>query len=831
MKQCLSLKIQGAVQGVGFRPFIYRLATELGLTGWVNNSSSGVTVEIEGERSQLATFLDRLKLSAPPLSDIQSVVSSEHNPVGYRDFKIKTSTSGAKTALILPDLATCNGCRQDILNPDNRRYRYPFTNCTNCGPRFSIIETLPYDRPNTSMKQFAMCDRCRAEYQNPLDRRFHAQPNACSECGPHLELWDCQGNILATHDDALLATTEAIRQGKIVAIKGLGGFHLVVDAYDEIAVQRLRDRKHRPHKPLALMYPNLERVKADCEVSPPEAKLLLSPQAPIVLLTSKLTKDPLHPYALITHHSPYIGVMLPYTPLHHLLTQELGFPIVATSGNFSGEPICIDNQEALGKLAHIADLFLVHNRPIVRPVDDSIVRVIGGEEQILRRARGYAPLPITSPLSPHLPIPPSTPQSDAKPIILGVGGYLKNAIAFLKDNRIFLSQYIGDLNTVATYERFQQTIEDFQNLYELKPIKVACDLHPNYLSTNYAHSLDTNQKNSELRSVASPEGSTPNSEFLITVQHHYAHVLSCMVDNGLDLDEPVLGVAWDGTGYGLDGTIWGGEFLTITNTGFERVAHLKTFFLPGGEKAIQEPTRIAIALLYQTYGNYDYILKCLSNLPCIAAFTHRELDVLRTMLEKKINTPITSSMGRLFDGVAALLGIRQQISYEGQAAIELESTIGDLTTDEAYSFELIKSNQTTNPTIIIDWQASVQEIAIEFTNQVPIAEIAAKFHNTLVEIIIAVAKQIGRKQIVLTGGCWQNKYLTKRAIARLKQENFIPYWHHQIPCNDSGLAVGQIAAASRPLIKTTNHYTTIYSVLPVKFLRPPLTTNNQHQSS
>ncbi|MEM7590304.1 MAG: Sua5/YciO/YrdC/YwlC family protein [Cyanobacteria bacterium P01_A01_bin.83] len=356
MKQRLHLKIQGAVQGIGFRPFIYRMATELRLTGWVNNSSEGVAVEIEGERAQLTAFLHHLKYLAPPISNIQSVVSSEHTPVGYQDFKIKTSTSGAKTALILPDLATCPECLQDILDLHNRRYRYPFNNCTNCDPRFSIIETLPYNRPNTSMKQFTMCDRCGVEYQAPLGRHFHAQPNACPNCGPHLELWDCQGKTLAAHDEALIVTAEAIRQGKIVVIKGLGGFHLVVDAQDEISVQRLRDRKHRPHKSLALMYPNLERVKAECEVSSLEAKLLLSPQAPIVLLTSKLTKNPLHPYALVAHHSPYLGVMLPYTPLHHLLLKELGFPVVATSGNFSSEPICIDNQEALSKLKHIADL-------------------------------------------------------------------------------------------------------------------------------------------------------------------------------------------------------------------------------------------------------------------------------------------------------------------------------------------------------------------------------------------------------------------------------------------------------------------------------------------
>ena len=783
MKQCWSLQIRGIVQGVGFRPFIYRLATELGLTGWVNNSSEGVTVEIEGERSQLETFLTRLKSQAPPLSEIQSVVSSQHPLVGDREFTIKTSTTGEKRALILPDLATCSECQQDIFDPNNRRYRYPFTNCTNCGPRFSIIENIPYDRPNTSMKQFGMCDRCLAEYQNPLNRRFHAQPNACPECGPHLELWDRQGKTLATHDEALLETAEAIRQGKIIALKGLGGFHLVVDAHDEIAVQRLRDRKHRPHKPLALMYPNLELVKADCQVSTLEAKLLLSPQAPIVLLTSKLTKHPLHPYALITRHSPYLGVMLPYTPLHHLLTRELGFPIVATSGNFSGEPICIDDQEALAKLAHIADLFLVHNRPIVRPVDDSIVRVVAGREQILRRARGYAPLPIafsslnkqnSNSLSPS-PISSSSARDQE---LLAVGGYLKNAIAFLKDNRVFLSQYIGDLKTVATYERFQRTINDFQKLYELKPMKVVCDRHPHYLSTSYAYKLDIPV--------------TP-------VQHHYAHVLACMLDNELDLNEPVLGVAWDGTGYGSDGMIWGGEFLSITDTGFERVAHLKTFSLLGSERAIQEPKRIAIALLYQTYGDYFFNnIENFIDLPSVKAFGTQELNILRMMLDKNINAPITSSIGRLFDGVAALLGIRQQISYEGQAAMELESAIGDLTLDETYSFELIPSaTKTTDSPVIIDWQPVIQEIVIELANQKSTAEIAAKFHNTLVEIIVAIAKIINRKQIILTGGCWQNKYLSERAINRLKQENFIPYWHHRIPCNDGAIALGQVIALLR----------------------------------
>jgi len=773
MWQSLYLEIEGIVQGVGFRPFVYQLATTLELTGWVKNSSEGVLVKVEGDRPILESFLSRLIGEKPALAEIYNLQSFWGDAVGYDKFQIKTSIAGAKTALILPDIATCPECRAEVFDSNNRRYQYPFTNCTNCGSRFSIIEALPYDRPNTSMKQFEMCDRCMAEYQDPLNRRFHAQPNACPECGPHLELWDRSGKVLESHHDALLATVEAIRQGKIVAIKGLGGFHLVVDAQDEVAVQRLRDRKHRPHKPLALMYPNLELVKADCQVSTLEAKLLLSPQAPIVLLTSRLTKDPLHPYSLITRRSPQLGVMLPYTPLHHLITNQLDFPIVATSGNLSGEPICTDNNEALNKLNNITDLFLVHNRPTVRAVEDSIVRVVGGREQILRRARGYAPLPIVLPASNKNCEPPS---------LLAVGGQLKNAISHLNNNRIFLSQYIGDLETVSTYQRFKQTIADFQKLHESKPSKVICDCHPHYLSTNYAHQLNIP---------------------LASVQHHYAHVLSCMADNGLDYNEPVLGVAWDGTGYGLDGTIWGGEFLSITKTGFERVAHLKMFKLPGGEQAIKEPRRIAIALLYEIFGdqlftetkNFDY-------LPCIRAFSSNELSIMRKMLNKSINAPITSSMGRLFDGVASILGIRHQVSYEGQAAMELEAAITDLTINAAYSFELIpSSNKTDNSPIVIDWTKIIEEILTDFVNQRPILEISAKFHNTLVEIVIAVAQHIGRKQIVLTGGCWQNKYLSEKAIARLKQENFIPYWHRQIPCNDSGISVGQIFAVLK-----TNKY-------------------------
>jgi hydrogenase maturation protein HypF len=763
MKQSLYLEIEGVVQGVGFRPFTYQLATTLGLTGWVNNSSQGVLIGVEGDRSVLDSFLSRLLQEKPALAQIHRIELSWGDSIGFGKFQIKPSTGGNKTALILPDLATCSECLQDILDLHNHRYHYSFTNCTNCGSRLTIVEHLPYDRPNTSMKQFEMCDRCLTEYQDPLNRRFHAQPNACPECGPHLSLWDKTGKILASHHDALLATAAAIRQGKIVALKGLGGFHLVVDANNALAIQKLRDRKHRPDKPFALMYPNLEQLRVDCQVSALEAKLLLSPQAPIILLKRK----PDHQALAEQDAIPYLGVMLPYTPLHHLLTRELNFPIVATSGNLSGEPLCIDNQEAIDKLNKIADLFLVHNRPIVRPIDDSILRVIGGQAQIIRRARGYAPLPIK--LKSNL---------GSQEHILAVGGQLKNAIAFLKGNQLFLSQYIGDLETVATFKRFQQTIEDFQELYELKPAKIICDRHPHYQSANYAQQLNVP---------------------VARVQHHYAHVLSCMVDNGLNLNEPVLGVAWDGTGYGLDGTIWGGEFLNITNTSFERVAHLRTFSLPGGDRAIKEPNRIAIALLYEIYGDRLFLeIQDFANLSCIKSFNSQELKILHRMLKKGINAPITSSMGRLFDGIASILGICQRVSYEGQAARELEYAIANFPTDKAYRFKLIQTlNTANNAPLVIDWRVIIAEILTDFMNQISTAEISAKFHNTLIEIIVAVAKQIGQEQIVLTGGCWQNKYLTEKAIALLKQENFVPYWHRQIPSNDGGIAVGQIMAALR----------------------------------
>ncbi len=786
----LKIVIRGAVQGVGFRPFVYRLATELQLTGWVLNSAQGVFIEVEGATEQLEEFLRRLPRERPPRAFIQSLEHSWLDPVGYTHFEIRHSDeSGQKSAFILPDIATCPDCLGEIFDPNDRRYRYPFTNCTNCGPRFSIIEALPYDRPNTTMKHFAMCRECQAEYENPTDRRFHAQPNACPTCGPHLELWDRQGAVIATHDEALRQAAEAIRSGQIVAMKGLGGFHLVCDACNDQAVQELRRRKHREEKPFALMYPSLELIKAHCEVSELEERLLTSPEAPIVLLRRQASPGPytVPPQAAreqsrrslapsVAPRNPYLGIMLPYTPLHHLLMAELGFPIVATSGNLSDEPICTDEHEALEKLNRIADLFLVHNRPIARHVDDSIVRIVGGRELVLRRARGYAPLPIDLSPSPspkgggEPPSPRRRGAGGEVKTILSVGAHLKNTIALSVGANVFISQHIGDLETSEAFRAFQRVISDFERLYEAHPSVIAHDLHPDYLSTKYAHAQQRRTENSELKTV------------LVGVQHHWAHVLACMAEN--ELDGPVLGVSWDGTGYGLDGTIWGGEFLLATRENFRRVAHLRTFQLPGGEQAIREPRRSALGALYELYGDGLFTMK---ELAPVRAFSERELEILRTMLQKNLNSPQTSSAGRLFDAVASIVGLRQISRFEGQAAMELEFAVHGVETDESYEFSL--SEET------FDWGPMLCALLSDVRESVSVGKIAAKFHNTLVEMIVAVARRVGEERVVLTGGCFQNKYLTERAIARLGEEGFRVYWHQRIPPNDGGIALGQIVAA------------------------------------
>lgn len=773
----LRISIRGAVQGVGFRPFIYKLATEAQLAGWVNNSSQGVLVEVEGTRQRLESFLLRIEREKPPRSFIQSLESSYLDAAGYKQFEIRASVvGGEKSAVVLPDIATCGECLQEIRDPSNRRYRYPFTNCTNCGPRFTIIEALPYDRANTTMKKFEMCAKCLAEYENPLDRRFHAQPNACPACGPHIELLTSSGSLLASHHDALLEASAAIIDGAIVAVKGLGGFHLMANAHNDSSVRRLRERKHREEKPFALMYPTLESIKSDCEVSDLEERLLLAPESPIILLRRRPAGG--NPQtalsSLIAPGNPYLGVMLPYTPLHQLLMSELGFAVVATSGNLSDEPICIDEREALDRLKGIAEVFLVHDRPIARHVDDSMVRVMMGRELVLRRARGYAPLPVQL-------------TSRAAPA-LAVGAHLKNAVAASTGDDVFISQHIGDLETREAYCAFERVIDSFKHLYELKIETVACDEHPTYLSTQFANACGLH---------------------VIPVQHHYAHVLSCMAENRLQ--EPVLGVAWDGTGFGPDGTIWGGEFLQVPGltadaeddpSQFQRVAHFRTFRLPGGEKAIKEPRRVAIGLLHELFGDAVFEME---ELAPVHAFSRHEHQLLKAMLGNKLNAPVTSSAGRLFDGVASIAGLRQRLRFEGQAAMELEFALEGAVTDEAYPLDLshcrFERDQSaapgSRPAIVVDWAPMIREVVGDARSGLPTRIVSAKFHNALVKAIVAVAVRIGEERVVLTGGCFQNKYLTERAVRGLEREGFRVYWHQRVPPNDGGIALGQIMAAAR----------------------------------
>jgi hydrogenase maturation protein HypF len=813
--QCVRLKlaVRGAVQGVGFRPFVFRLATGLGLAGWVNNSPQGVFIEVEGSRADLEKFLLRLEAEKPPRSFIQSLEASWLDAAGFKKFEIRPSeTGGDKTALVLPDIATCPDCLREIFAPQNRRFHYPFTNCTHCGPRFSIIESLPYDRANTSMKAFTMCPQCQAEYDNPSDHRFHAQPNACPVCGPRLEFRHGAGrDACSTGDDALRAAAQAIRAGKIVAVKGIGGFHLMADARNDQAVRRLRERKHRAEKPFALLFPSLESLRTECRVSPLEERLLRSPAAPIVLL-EKIVNRQSSIVNAAAPRNPNLGAMLPSNPLHHLLLAELGFPVVATSGNLSDEPICTDEREAFERLGGIADVFLVHNRPIVRHVDDSIVRVMLDRELVLRRARGYAPLPIT--LNPQ----PSTlnPQP-----VLAVGAHLKNAVALSVGNQVFISQHIGDLETEQAHSAFRRVIADFEKLYGAAPQIIAADLHPDYLSTKFAlekvrssgfsrFGPSPKQRERTPNDKPQPAGSETGAPQIIRVQHHIAHVLSCMAEN--EIAPPVLGVSWDGTGCGLDGTVWGGEFFLVTEDKIERFAHLRPFRLPGGDKAVREPRRSALGLLHEMSGGKVFEREKLAT---TAAFSSAELAALETMLAKKLNAPVTTSMGRLFDAVASLINLRQQIRFEGQAAMELEFALEGVETDEAYPLPVVDcrlpvQKPATTPDkseignrkseMILDWSPMVEAILTDVKDGIPTGIISARFHNALVEAIVAVAKRAGQDRVALSGGCFQNRRLTERTVRRLQAEGFRPYWHQRVPPNDGGIALGQVVAAWRRMV-------------------------------
>ena len=746
----VQLKLNGRVQGVGFRPYVYRLAISLNLAGSVRNTSDGVTIDVQGVAETVDRFVRELPRQLPPHASIEKQEIIQLPPTGYDNFRIEDSRNEELAgATVVPDLATCPACLEEISDPGNRRHRYPFTNCTHCGPRYSIIEAVPYDRPRTTMKRFTMCAECRSEYDNPANRRFHAQPNACPVCGPHLELWDPKGKILADRDVALVDACDAIANGYIVALKGLGGFQLLVDARNESAVARLRHRKHRPSKPFALMYPDLATIRTNFVVRASEEQALLSAAAPIVLLR-QLPAHGDNIAAGVAPHNPYHGVMLPYTPLHHLLMKELAFPIVATSGNLSEEPICIDEHEALDQLGGIADLFLVHDRPIARPLDDSVTHIVKDTLVVLRAARGYAPVTLS--------------LNTVPPSCLATGAHLKNTIAFTSGRQIVVSQHIGDLSGPKSHTAMETAIGSVENLYTTSFHRAACDLHPDYHSTQVAKRFDPDP---------------------LTVQHHYAHVLSCMREHGLE--PPVLGVSWDGTGYGTDGTIWGGEFLLATDSGFERVAHLRTFPLPGGDKAIEEPKRSAIGLLYEIYGSD---LRELSDLEPIQQFSDVDLGVILKMIDNRVNTFLTSSAGRLFDGLASLLGLSHVTTYEGEAAMLLQFAAERSRPDHPYPFTVGSHGQMLVP----DWEPMVRGVIEDIRRKVALDLIAARCHHTLVEMIGMVVESAKIDKVVLTGGCFQNRLLLERTIERLSSLSKQVYWHQRIPTNDGGISLGQAAA-------------------------------------
>jgi hydrogenase maturation protein HypF len=768
----VNIHITGIVQGVGFRPFIYGLATRLRLDGWVRNTSAGVDIQVDGTADAIDSFLSYLKSELPPLARIDSIEISFETPRGFNGFEIVNSEilAGAFQP-ISPDVSICQDCLKELLDPSNRRFRYPFINCTNCGPRFTIINDIPYDRSNTTMLSFEMCPDCAAEYTNPLDRRFHAQPVACPVCGPQIWLEGVDGRRIAERDDAILSTQKLLANGKIVAIKGLGGFHLACDALNIEAVTELRRRKLRVDKPFALMMLDLETVKKHCFTNEGERALLESRQRPIILL---LRRPGSLIVAEVAPKQANIGVMLPYTPLHYLIfSPERGIqiskdeihPLVMTSGNLSDEPIATGNDEARQRLASLADAFLMHNRDIRTRCDDSVIRVPGFQElesrvipkegkttsvYFLRRSRGYAPDPIQLPFE--------------APALLATGPDLKNTFCVSQKYYAFISHHIGDMENYETLISFEDGVEHFERLFRINPQAIICDLHPDYLSSRYAIQRSQHEN-------------LP----LIHVQHHHAHIAACMADNGLDGSHPVIGLAFDGTGYGEDGAIWGGEFLVADYKGFHRSFHLDYFPLPGGDAAIKRPARTALALLWHLGMDWD------DQLAPVKDICYEERQALRIQLERGLYTQQTSSMGRLFDAAAALAGVRQMVNYEAQAAIEFEAVL-DPSEAGAYRFE------------IRDGIAEVGEVfralLTDIHAGVPTPVISARFHNGLSElsrqICANIRSQTGISEVALSGGVWQNMALLTRTVRALKRDGFTIYVHRQVPTNDGGLSLGQL---------------------------------------
>jgi hydrogenase maturation protein HypF len=745
-----AIRIRGIVQGVGFRPFVYRLACRHGLAGLVKNDRDGVLVEVEGEGSAIESFEAALVREVPPLARIAEIRFEPSSLRGETGFRIETSDlRGEATPFIAPDVATCEECVRELFDPSDRRFRYPFINCTNCGPRLTIVTGAPYDRARTTMASFSMCSLCLREYEDPRDRRFHAQPNACAACGPRLEVRTTGGGTGCAATDPLDAAVAALRAGKIVAVKGLGGFHLACDARSEEAVARLRTRKQRDAKPFAILVADAEAAASLAETSPERLVLLESAARPIVLLRRSPSADVAESVA---PGSALLGVMLPYTPLHHLLVRAMGSPLVLTSGNRSGEPIVCEEADALASLGQVADLFLVHDRPIRSRCDDSVVRFDRGTAVSFRRSRGFAPLPVTLPLSLARPT-------------LALGGHLKATFALGARKDAFVSHHLGDLDAYEAQRAYEEAIAHWKDLFHVMPDRILHDLHPDYASSCFARERG-------------------GSAELLAVQHHHAHMASCMAENGLV--EDAIGVVWDGAGLGHDGALWGGEFLVGGYARVSRAAHWAYVPLPGGEQATREPWRMALSHL----RNAGLQVSCLA--PRIDAL---RLELVAMLCERRIQSPRTSSVGRLFDAVGSLVAGRDRVSFEGEAAIRLEALAAGELADGVYPFELGGGEP-----IVIDPRPLVRAVVEDLEGGVPPARIARRFHSTLADVIAAVCERLreahGLHVVVLSGGVFMNAILTEEASARLEGRGFVVVKHKEFPPNDGGLSLGQLAVAA-----------------------------------
>ena len=767
IERTVRVLIQGIVQGVGFRPFVFQLAGRHGLNGWVRNQSDGVEIEASGAAASIARFLHDLPRAAPPLARIVGLEVEERPVRRHHGFTIIPSRANdSRTTLISPDVCTCKDCLRELLDPRDRRHRYPFINCTHCGPRYTIIRDIPYDRGKTTMAAFPMCAACRQEYEDPLDRRFHAQPNACWECGPQLWLEDSDGRVLARKDEALRRSMALLAGGSIVAVKGLGGFHLAVDATRELAVSRLRRRKIREEKPFAVMFPTVTEIRRCCRVSEAEARLLESPQRPIVLLEKVLADPQLNIAPSVAPRNRFLGCFVPYTPVHHLLFQEGPLQaLVMTSGNQSDEPIVMENGEARCRLQNIADFYLLHDRDIHLRCDDSVARVLHRRPRLVRRARGYAPMPIF--------------LDKTLPPVLGVGAELKNTICLTRRKEAFLSQHIGDLENLQTLRSFEHTIAHLQTILEIEPQCIAHDLHPNYLSTRWAEA----------------QNGVPR----IGVQHHHAHIAAVLAE--ARTAGPVLGLALDGTGYGADGTIWGGEVLRVDGDRCERLGHFRHVLMPGNDAAIREPWRMALSYLWALEP--DHVRDRFADI--LARWPAKKVKVIIQMLEKGLNTAITSSCGRLFDAVSSLAGLRDAVAYEGQAAIELEQALGD---DEgSYRGELRKEQGR----LILDPLPMIAEVVDDLRRKRDTGVISGRFHRGIVALLVdaaaAARDESGIDGIALSGGVFQNAYISHHLEAELTARDFTVFTHREAPPNDACISLGQAYVAAHRLLARQNETT------------------------